>query len=156
MKDKQALFSELDIKFSELKKDLNIKYSLDDFDKIFSIRNLILKDGFVSDNFSSQLRSKIVEYFNSGASYLHGLLLPNPQNIVNLNESKIVTQDEKNKLGKLIGKCMYLSAKNTLINLDNNKSAEKEFFEEAFKFYNEEFAPEMKILMEKVSDYWSK
>ncbi|HLD98050.1 MAG TPA: hypothetical protein VI815_01875 [Candidatus Nanoarchaeia archaeon] len=156
MVDKEKTLKELNEEFHKLKSKIGFKAEFEDLDKAFSIKNHVLKEGYVSDNFSAQLRGRIIEYFNSGASYLHGLLLPNTQNIVNMNESKLFDQENKKIIGQVVGKCMYLSSKNTLINIEGKKDEEGKFIDEAFSFYKKEFNPEMVKVMLKVKDYWSK
>lgn len=159
MEEKEKLLKELENEFNKLKSELKLKSNFNELEEAFSIKNFILKERFVSDNLSAQIRGRIVEYFNSAASYLHSLLLPNPQNIVNLNESKLFDSDEKKKIGELIGNCMYFSSRNTLLNLgyeNKNKEEEGKFIDGVLKFYQDSFSKEMIKLMKKVSENWGK
>ena len=64
---KEELLSELMKKFEEAKKEFGFKSSFEEIDNIFFIKDMILKDKFVSDNFERQLSHKITELYNGWA-----------------------------------------------------------------------------------------
>ncbi len=149
------LFAEFNDEFEKLRKELGFKASLSELDEIFSLTDFILKFRFVPTNLSYQIRYRIVEYYNSSAGYLHSLLMPNPQNLVNLNESKLFNSDEKKLIGDLFAECMHLNSRNTLINLNPNKKEEGKLIDDAVKFWKGKFKPESEKIFRKVNKYWS-
>ena len=152
--EKEKLITELEKKFKEIKSELNFNSTFEEIDQIFFIKDYILKDKFVSDNFSRQLCYRIVETYMSWNEYLHSIIMPNPQNILNMGESKIFNQEEKKEIVELMKKIMGISSKNSLIGLEKDKKAEALFIDNSVKFWNEEFKPKMVKTMKKVNKEW--
>lgn len=153
---KEELLKELEINFERTKKELGFKMTLNDLDRVFYIRDYILKEEFVSNNFSRQLCHRIVETFMEWNSYLHSIILPNPQNILNMSESKIFDQEEKKEIVELMKNIMEISSRNSLIGLMKDKKAESEFIDYVMKFWDEEFNPKITKMMKKVNTEWGK
>ncbi|MBU0958709.1 MAG: hypothetical protein KKB31_02060 [Nanoarchaeota archaeon] len=155
MENKQIL-GDLEIKFLETKNELNFQSSMEEIDEIFFIKDDILKERFVSENFSRQLCHRIVEAFMSWNEYLHSLIMPNPQNMLNLGESKVLNTQEKQEVMELMKRIMEISSRNSIIGLTQNKKAEAEFIDGAVKFWNNEFKPRMVKIITKINLEWAK
>lgn len=154
--EKEKLLKELGKKFQEMKEELGFKAKFEDLNRIFFINDSVLKDGFVSENLSRQICYRIVETFMGWNDYLHSIIMPNPQNILNMSESKIFNQEEKTEIVELMKKNMEISSKNSLIGLIKDKDAETVFIDNAVKFWDEEFKPKMIKIMAKVNKEWGR
>ncbi len=155
MKDKNLLLKELDEKFNLIKNELGFKSSFEDIDRIFFVRDFVLHDGFVSEDFSRQLCSQIMNTYLSWANYLHGLVMPNPSYIIGTTEMKAVSDSEsKNKIWGLIKGAMVFASTNSLIGLNKDKTAEARFIDEAVLHWNSKFKPEAIKILEKVCANW--
>jgi len=154
--DKEKILNEIEKKFKEIKEELKFNSTFEEIDKIFFIRDLILKDGFVSETFSRQMCYRIIETFMSWNEYLHSIIMPNPQNILNISESKIFNQEEKKEITELIKRIMEINSRNTLIGLTKDKKAEGKLIDDSVKFWKEKFAPEIIKVIKKVNEEWGK
>ncbi len=152
----QELLKELETEFIKLKKELKFKSSFEDIDKIFFIKDLILDKGYVSPNLSRQICSRIVDGFSIWNGYLHSLIMPNPQNMLNINECKMLDENEKKEISDLLSKVVSLTSTNTLVGLTKNKSDEAKFIDDSVKFWKKTFNPELIKLMKKINEGWKK
>ena len=155
MSKKDELVQELENAFEKIKKELGFRSTLEDLDKVFYIKDFVLKDGFVSESFSRQLCHRIVGLFMDWNDYLHSLIIPNPQNLLNMSESKILSQEEKKEIIELMKKVMELSSRNGLIGLNKDKKAESEFIDYSLRFWNDEFKPRITKIIKKINKEWN-
>lgn len=155
MNNKEIL-NELEKKFEELKKELGFKSELQDIDEIFYIKDAILKDGFVSENIDRQICSRIIETYMGWTNYLHSLIVPNPQNILNISESRIFNSEEKKEINNMMKKAMEISSKNSWIGLTKNKQEEARFIDEAVNNWKNNFGIKLIKILEKVKGEWEK
>jgi hypothetical protein len=154
--DKKELIKDIEKKFEQLKKELKFNATLEDLDKMFSIKDGILKDEFVSENFARQVCYRIVETYMGWNEYLHSIIMPNPQNILNMSESKIFSQEEKKEIVELMKKIMEINSQNSLMGLTKDKEAEAKFIDNALKFWEMEFKPKIVAIMQKINQEWGK
>jgi len=148
------ILEEIERKFDESKKRIGFKSTLDEIDEAFFVRDFIIKEGFVSENFSRQMCSRMFETLSSWSNYLHSLVLPNPHNIMNANESKIFNEEEKKRFMKLMGKSMAITSTNILAGLSKNEKTEAEFIDGAVEFWNKTLSPELIKTMDKINQKW--
>ncbi|MFH1608131.1 MAG: hypothetical protein ABIA78_03280 [archaeon] len=150
------LLKELEKKFEKMKNELGFKASLDELERIFYIKDDILKDGYVSEALSRQICHRIVDTYGSWANYLHSIIMPNPQNILNMSEAKIFSQEEKKEVTELMKNAMQISSNNSLIGLNKDKVAEAKFIDYAVEFWDSEFGPKLIKIMKKIKEEWEK
>ena len=156
MADKEKLLRELEKKFQETKLALGFKSNLDEIDKYFFIKDLVLEKGFVSEDFSNQLRSRIMDVMISWDNYLHSLIMPNPQNLFNLNESKAFNESEKKEIMAMMSRIAYFAASNGLARLTRDKKHEIKVINDSLKFWKETYVPFFIKIMEKIEKTWKK
>ncbi len=113
-----------------------------------------MRQGFVSDSFSRQLCSRIVDIYMAWYNYLHRLILPSPKSMIGIVESKIFTKEEKDEMTKLISEIVTLVSKNHLINITMNKKDEAELIDDSLNFWNSTFKPKIIKIVKKVNDKW--
>jgi len=155
MNNKEIL-NELEKKFEDLKKELGFKSELQDIDEIFYIKDAILKDGFVSENIDRQICSRIIETYMGWTNYLHSLIVPNPQNILNISESRIFNSEQKKEINNMMKKAMEIISKNNWIGLTKNKQEEARFIDEAVNNWKNNFGIKLIKILEKVKGEWEK
>jgi hypothetical protein len=154
--EEEKLLKELERNFEKMKSNLKMKSGFEDIDKIFYIKDEVLKDSFVSEDLARQILHKIVETYMSWNEYLHSLVMPNPQNLLNISESKIFDQEERKEILELIKKAMEISSRSSLITLTRDKEAEGKLMDHSVKYWNEEFKPKLVKIMKKINEEWNK
>ena len=137
-----------------MKKELKFESSLKDLDKIFFIRDLILKEGYVSEKLSRVICRRISNTYNSWNTYLHSILVPNPSSLLNISESQIFDEKEKEEISQLMDQIMALVSRNNLIGITKDKKQEAKFIDDSAKFWNQTCNPELIRLMKKINNYW--
>ena len=95
--EKVQLLKEFRWDFDKMKTELGFKSSFDDLNNIFFIDDFVLKTEFVSNRLSRQICSRIVETYMNWNNYLHSLIITNPQNMINVTESKILMMKKEQK-----------------------------------------------------------
>ena len=154
--NKQELLNELRVKFDGIKNDLGFKSGFEDIEKIFFIKDFVLDHGFVSDSLSRMICKRIVDTLMNWNEYLHSLVMPNPNNIMNFNESKMFNDEEKKEFMRLMTEVMELVAQNSLAGVSKDKKLEAEFIDKSVNFWNNRFSPNLIKTMKKVYEEWSK
>lgn len=154
MKDKKELLNEMKEKFEDIKKDLKFKSSLEELNNIFYIKDAVLNIGFVSENFSRQLCARIVETYSNWNNYLHSLILPNPQHMINMNESKMFNEEEKKEIVAILTKSLALTSTNTLVGLTKDKQLEGKFIDDSVEFWKQDFHPKLVEFIKKINNGW--
>lgn len=156
MKDKEIILKELEKIFEESRKEFKIKTSLDDLDSCFFLRDYILSSGFVSDTVLRQISARIVEALHSWNGFFHSLIIPNPNDFVNVNESKMFSEEEKKKALKLMSKIMYFMRKSNYANLTNDNNLRARFIDDSFNFWKKNLSPYLVDISKKLSGEWDK
>jgi len=152
--EKTQLLKEFKEDFEKMKKELKFKSNFDDLNNIFFIDDFVLKTEFVSNRLSRQICSRIVETYMNWNNYLHSLIIANPQNMINVTESKVFNDEERLDIRKLMTKAMALVSTNTLIGLTKDKKAESKFIDDSVSFWVSEFGIKVEEIMKKVNDEW--
>lgn len=154
--EKDKLLEKFNEKFVEMKEELKVNSTLEQLDKAFFIKDAIMRDGFLSQKLSRQISHRIVENFMSWNDYLHSLIMPNPQNLLNMGESKIFGADEKKQITELMKIAMERSSRNSVIGLKRLKNEEGKFIDDSLKMWEESFRIKISEIMAKVNDEWGK
>ena len=152
--DKQELIKELRETFEKTKKELNFKTSFEEIDSVFYLTDLILEKKFISNDFSNQLRTRILDVLIWWDNYLHGLVMPNPQNLFMIHESKALNEADKKKMMKMMSRVAHILSKNHLLRLSSNKKEEGKLIDEMIGFWKEKYLPFMKEIMSKLEYSW--
>jgi len=154
MMNQKELMEHFDQEFDKVKKEVGFSQSLNELDIVFFIRDRVCRDGYVSSQVSRVISSAIAEQLLSWSNYYHSLLIPNPQNINNVEESNMLSDEQKNELSSFMNKVMDLVSLNSLAGLKKDKVLEKEFIDSSYDFWTKEFAPALAKTMEQVNSGW--
>jgi len=151
---KEEVLKELEKKFKEMKEELSLKIELEELNRVFFIKDFILNEGFVSENLSRQICSRITHTYSLWVNYLNGILMPNQGYMPLQIESKLFSsKEERERIWELIRKAMEITSRNSLIGLIKDKKEEGKFIEDAFHTWNE-MREELERMMEKVNKQW--
>ena len=153
--EKKELLKYFEIEFESLKRELKFKANLEELEKEFSIKDFILEEGFLREDFFTQVSLRIVEHFRNWASYLNSLLLPNPSFMINQTEAKLFNSEKDRKeIWDNIKKCMYISSKHSLISVNKNAKLQSELIDESLAYWKKDIKPFIEKVMQKVSVAW--
>ena len=147
------LLDEFEKEFEKAKKELKFKATLEELDDTYFLKDFISKEGFVSNRLSRQICRRIVDLYMSWAQYFHGLLMPNPNSIVNMAESNAIDDEDKEEITKLLDKLMLAANENNLIGLTKDKKAEAEFIDNSISLWKE-IKPVFEKVTKKVKGKW--
>ena len=148
------LLKEFEEKFNLLKNELKFKASLDDLDKIFFLRDLISKEGYVSDYLSRMICNRIADTFMSWNNYLHGLIMPNTGYMISMTESQMLDDKDREEVIQVMNAIMAFVSKNSLIGLTKDKAEESRFIDDDVKLWNK-FNPKFLEIMKKINKSWN-
>lgn len=140
--------------FKSMREEMKFKSTLEDLDKIFFIRDCMLKTGVLSKDLSRMICSRICETFDGWARYYHGLIIPNPGSLVAMTESSLFNEEDKKEIMKVMNKMLALVSENSVIGLTKDKKREAKFIDESVKVWNEIVGPKTTEIMKKVNNAW--
>ena len=137
-----------------MKSDFNIEASFEEVEKIFFIKDYILREGFVSDKLERQISSRIADLYAGWSNYLHSIIMPNPQNMLNMGESKLFSAEEKKEMTEMMKKAMELSSRNSLIGLTKDDDEQGKFIDDAVDLWEDLFSVKLIEIMRKINKEW--
>lgn len=156
MEEQKELIKELKKEFEKTKKELGFKAEYDEIESCFYLEDSILDQGYISTRFSRQLCGRIISGITSWINTFHELIVPNAQNLISVNESKLFSKDERNDMFVYIKKIMALARMHNLIEISKDKKLEAEFIDECVRFWKEDFEPEMEKILKRINNGWRK
>lgn len=148
------LINDFEKEFEKARKEYGFKPTLNELDDIFYIRDAISKDGYVSTSILKQVCRRIIDVYSVWLQYLHGLLVPNPGNMINVSESTICSDADREKIQKLINEMMVLSNDYNLFVLNTDRKKGKEIIDNAYSLWKDNVKDELVGFMQKARDMW--
>jgi len=152
--NKETLLKELHASFKIVQDDLNFKTSFTELNKIIFIEDMVLADGYVSNNLSRQIINRIVEMYYGQIGVFHSWLMAPPHDMIYMSEAKKLNEEERKDIFKTISEIMYFVRKNKRISFEKNKISEGKFIDELMNYYNERFNNFMLKYHKKFEDFW--
>ena len=150
------LLKELDDKFKLMQRELGFKSTFKQIDEIFFVSDHILHSRYVSSFLSRQICSRIVETYMGWNNYLHNLVMSSPGYMIQMNESKMLSEEDKKICLKIMAQAMVIVSGNSLIGLTKDKKEEASFIDGAVEFWNNTYRPQIEKLTRKINDGWKK
>jgi len=150
----EELMQEFEAAFETIKKELGFKATLDELDTIFFLRDAIHDAGFVSTKLSRQICARMVQTFTSWAQYLHDICVPNPNSLFSMTENKMLADEDKKGLYKLMDFILEFASRNSLIGLTKDKKMEAALIDESLTFWNENLQPTLSEVVKKINKGW--
>lgn len=153
--NKQEILKELKEKFNETKKRLGFKSTFKEINEISYIEDMVLSQGFVSNQFSRKIINRMVETFYCWVTELYSWVYPAPMDIIHLHENKKVSEEERQEILDMIDKIMYLVRKTKRIAFEGLiKEKEGSCVDELVKFNKKYFCPFMLKYHKKFEKVW--
>ena len=137
--------------YNKIKKERKLQTNFEELDNFFNITDVIKQEGFIPKYFERFINKRIMDLFNSWTSYLHGLVLPNPNSMINMTEHQMFSDEERNNIMNLLNKIMVISSENSLNNISEKKT---NFIDNATEFWKKNYMPELKKILKKVNSEW--
>lgn len=151
----ELLLKELHTRFDEVRRAFSLQVSLSDLGKAFFIEDAVLSAGYVSPDLLQQLCSRISEVFMNWNTYLHGLVMPDPHNLIQMNESKLLSSEQKKMALSLMTQAMKLVSRNSLFHVNPDPTAQARFIDESFSFWITMYQPSLSVLVTRVFNGWN-
>lgn len=127
------ILEELEKAYEKYGQERNVTISLDELDSIFFIRDYIQKEKYVSTNLGRAICYRITETYYSWINFIHRLIMPNPNSLLDLKESKLF--EDKEELIAILNKMVELTSRNSLIGIKKDIEGEKKFIEDALSLW---------------------
>lgn len=153
--DKKELLKQFEEDFKRMRKELGFSATLEQLDGVFFLRDFILGNDYVSRDLSRMIARRITDSLTSWNGFLHSLIMPNPANMVNVTESSMFSDEEKEALIPLMNAIMELVSRNTLIGLTKDKAREGEWFDDCLGFWDRRLKKEAIKMMKKTTSLWA-
>ncbi|MGV8169105.1 MAG: hypothetical protein ACP5N3_03545 [Candidatus Nanoarchaeia archaeon] len=148
------LLAELEQKYELWKNNAGLKYSLDELDSVFFIRDYIIASKYVSPALNRMICARIRDTFGSWVQVIHNWLIPSPYNIISNSEGQLFTDSEKEELNIILKEFMAFISENAIIGLKKDTKREGEYVNKSIMLFNKHL-PRMIYYSEKVHDYWN-
>lgn len=147
------LLQQFEQEFAKLKQELKFKATFEELEEVFFLRDYICEQKYVSTNLSRQITARMTALFNNWYGYLHGIIVPNPGSMLNINESHAFDEEEKAEVMNMMNNFIRLSALNGYNGLTKDRKAEAQFIDEALAVWNK-FKPTTVKISKKVYELW--
>jgi hypothetical protein len=141
--------------FAKMQKRLGFKSTLDELDKAFYIRDFMMKEGFISNRLSRMVLSRIISTFGIWEGYFHAIIVPNPNSMPNVEESKLATEEDKKEMLKIMSQIRELNTRNTILGLEEDDKGESKLFDDSMQLWNTT-KPFLTKIMKKMNAGWVK
>lgn len=153
--NKEQLLKELRKQFDLTKKRLGFKSTFEEINEMSYIEDMVLSQGFVSNQFSRQMINRMVETSYGWINTLYAWVYPAPMDIVYINESKKLSKEERTEILFMMDRIMYLVRKNKRIAFEGLiKEEESKFIDELVDFDKKYFNPFMLKFNKKFEKAW--
>ena len=149
------LMMQLEEAFEKTKKELKFKASLSEIDEVFYIKDEILEKGYVSEQFSRQLSGRITDLYQRVYAFLHGIIVPNPNSMLSLQEHQLFNDDNKADIMQLMARIAEMTSRSWLIGLTKDRTAEGKFVDDALSLWHTHVQKSAAEIMKKINRSWN-
>jgi len=126
---------------------------LDELDNIFILKEHLKKEDYSKNNLLRSINSRIIDVFNEWNNYLHTLIMPDPSNMINMTESQIFSEEEKNKIISIMNLILAFTSEHIALSIDRTEEKEARFLNKSIPLWNNVKHP-LKQIIEKIRSYW--
>lgn len=151
----RELLRELKSAFDRFKKDYDFFMDFEDFDRAYGIGDHVMNMGYIPQNLPRFIVMKLIDAYNSWLSYLHNVIMPNPNSMISHEESSIFADDEKKDLMEMIKKLQYHVSIGFGFGLGDDKQVVNDFLEATKRFYPD-FLKNKRETIQKSQEHWRK
>jgi len=139
--------------FNKLRTEMGFTPTLEALDEIFFLTDHIQQLGFVSNQLSRTVCSRIVDTYNNWIGAFHDWVMPNQSSMISMEQSNTFSEEEKKELINLIKKFMAFLTRNIVIGITKDKDAERQFINDAVTIWNDNL-PAMTKFSKKLQAHW--
>lgn len=150
----KELLEELSQAFNESKKELNIKADFETVDKYFGITDMALSDGFISKKFIRSVNRRILDAYNGWVQFCHSHLMPQPGNILQMEESKCISEKDRETMNEILTKIMELSSRNALNGISQEEDKDGKFIDDAVALWENDVKLKLEKIFTKINKHW--
>ena len=150
------LLKEVRERFDAAKNELGFSSTYEQVEDIFYIEDFFQSEGYVSTRFSRALARRMTNLFWNWNNYLHNLMVPNPQSMVIVAESQMLSAEQKADILVLMNKILAHVTANSINSLSFDSKKEATFIDESVRFWSEEVNPHLSMLVTHVNAEWVK
>ncbi len=134
-------------KFERTYTKLQKKYSLPTLDEInfqFEVVDIVEEKGVKATYPLRYIRRIMVNVFYGWINYLHNFIMPSQQSAILMKESEAFSEEEKEKVIKLIKEIMFINRVSNKLDLELDETKDAKFIKE----YYDEWLKVKKVLVE--------
>lgn len=147
------MINEVEPEYEKLRKKYPNLPNFRNLDKEFEVV-LRLEDKIIPRVHLLRTVSNLVSnHFLFFVDYLHNLIFPNPSSIIIMEESKIYSEEEKDKIENLIKKLTFFTRKNLELSVIRSEKEDVKFIVESYKEWKSMKKPLLTII-EKATKHW--
>lgn len=122
----------------------------DELDHYFEISSVDLEEFLLRE-----IRRKIIEKFDAVIDVLNELIYPSTSNIIEIIDANAISGDDREIISDILKAFSFTIKTYKMLELDSSEDEEKEFCKNALEVYKNKL-PELKVLIEKTKDAYSK
>jgi len=123
--------------YATLKERYSRLPSVDELDQELNILEVVGRTRLFPRHVVRFVRWQMMEVVNAWAGYLHGFILPNPQNAASMEEYNHFTDKEKQTIIEMLNWIMYSTREMNLLQLDEDDDRTAQFIITAFSEWKE-------------------
>ena len=145
---------DVEVKYEEFRQGTDLP-RIDVLNEHFYFMNSFMHGDYISVKFGVQCCDIITNFFKSWNGYLHEIMVPNPQNMISINEHNMFDEDARNKINALLGKVTAHIARNTVMVVESTKEDQVQYILDSIKFWEQEYKPQLKEMVTTIRDMWA-
>ena len=135
---------------------LRKKHSLPSYEEINNEFELLYFGNILEISFPLKfVRRRMIDKVNSFIGLLQNILYPNPSSLINMEEHKSFSEEEKKELSALIQELMALARMSTLLELENDEKRDADFIKTTFTRWKQ-LTKKLLPFVQKLVEIWKK
>jgi len=151
--EKKEILEELESEFRKAKQKYKIKTELEELDKLFGIKDKILRDGFVSAHLIRRIAYAEVELFMSWFNEFNSWLFPTGFDFVHGTEIKKFDEKDKKNISELFGMTARVNRKISVLG-EHDDAENAKLIDELVDTAKKEFWPKLNPILKKAQKIW--
>lgn len=150
----KELIEELSIAFTKEQERLGFISSFEIVDKYFGITDMVLSDAYVSAKFIRSVNRRILDAYNGWVQFCHAHIMPQPGNMLQMEESKCLNEEDRKVMTGILNRVMELSSRNALIGITEKIDEEGKFIDDAVSLWETDIKLKLEVIFKKINTHW--
>ena len=140
--------------FKERYEELSKKYKLPSYEELDNEFELLYFQNIMEISFPLRyVRRRIGDRVNWFIGFFQGILNPNPSSLINLEESKFFSKEDKDKIVSLVKEMVIFERENLMLDLAQDEKKDAEFIKKGIEKWAE-FKKEIEPYCVKLKEGW--